>query len=475
MRARRRRALYRVLMSITGRERMTATTIGRRRGLILGAVSVAAVTAVIELLQHFVPVLSLAVLYMFAVLPVAVFSGTWAAVLIAVASMLAFNFFFLPPLYTFTLADPTNWFSLGVFVVTAVLVSELASRSRRRATESDLLADIATSLLERGPVAEELDRIADRVAQAVQAQAAHIDLGAEVAPGPGEQVVPLEVGGRVIGWLRLDHPSHQAVRGGRRIIGGLASLVGVAVDRDRLQQEALEAEALRQSDAMKTALLRAVSHDLRSPMMAILTSASALDRADFDLADEDRRELLHTIRAEGERLDRIVSNLLDLSRLQASAATPDMSLWSVDDLVVQAISNLPDSSRVRSVLGDASAVVRVDGHQVERVLVNLLENALKYSPGDEPVQVQVGGTQHEVHIRVIDHGPGITGEDARLIFEPFQRGGATGRIRGAGLGLAIAKGFAEANGGRVWVESRSGQGATFVLALPVAAGVEAAV
>ncbi|HYW28924.1 MAG TPA: ATP-binding protein [Gaiellales bacterium] len=462
-------------MSITGRARTTAPTIGRRQGLILGAAAVAAVTAVIELLQHFVPVLSLGVLYMFAVLPVAVFSGTAAAVLIAVASMLAFNFFFLPPLYTFTLADPSNWFSLGVFVVTAVLVSELASRSRRRATESDLLADIATSLLERGPVAEELDRIADRIGQAVQARAAHIDLGTEVAPGPGEQVVPLEVGGRVIGRLRLDRPSPQAVRGGRRIIGGLASLVGVAIDRDRLQQEALEAEALRRSDAMKTALLRAVSHDLRSPMMAILTSASALDRADFDLGDDDRRDLLHTIRTEGERLDRIVSNLLDLSRLQASAATPDMSLWSVDDLVVQAISDLPDSSRVRSVLGDASAVVRVDGHQVERVLVNLLENALKYSPGDEPVQVQVGGTHHEVHIRVIDHGPGISGEDARLIFEPFQRGGATGGIRGAGLGLAIAKGFAEANGGRLWVESRSGQGATFVLALPVAAGVGAAV
>src|SRR5262249_21690633 len=155
--------------------------------------AVAAVTAVIELLQHFVPVLSLAVLYMFAVLPVAVFSGTTAAVLVAVASMLAFNFFFLPPLYTFTLADPSNWFSLGVFVGTAVLVSELATRSRRRATESELLADIATSLLERGPVAEELDRIADRVAGALQARSAEIDLGASATAAAGETIVPLTV------------------------------------------------------------------------------------------------------------------------------------------------------------------------------------------------------------------------------------------------------------------------------------------
>jgi two-component system, OmpR family, sensor histidine kinase KdpD len=462
-------------VDILDRARSSVSSLSRQQGLLIGGGAVAAVTAVIELLQHFVPVLSLGVLYMFAVLPVAVFSGTTAAVLIAVASMLAFNFFFLPPLYTFTLADPSNWFSLGVFVVTAVLVSELASRSRRRATESDLLADIATSLLERGPVAEELDRIADRIARAVQARAAHIDLGAPYQPGPGQQVVPLEVHGRVIGGLRLDSPSPQAVRGGGRIIGGLASLVAVAIDRDRLQREAMEAEALRRSDAMKTALLRAVSHDLRSPLMAILTSASALDRADLDLAPEDRRDLLRTIRAESERLDRIVSNLLDLSRLQASAAVPDLALWSVDDLVVQAIADLPDSSRVRSSLGDSATVVRVDGHQVERVLINLLENALKYSPPDEPVRIQVGGTHTEVHIRVIDHGPGIGGEEAQLIFEPFQRGGKVAGTRGAGLGLAIAKGFAEANGGRVWVESRSGQGATFVLALPVAAGVEAAV
>jgi K+-sensing histidine kinase KdpD len=358
--------------------------------------ALALVTVAIELLKGHVPVLSLAVLYLLAIIPVAVAWGIVYAVGVSVGSMLCFNFFFLPPLYTLTLQDTRNWFALLVFLVTAVVVSELASRSRRRAEE----AEAALSALRE--LTDERERM--------------------------------------------------------------------AAERERLAAEALEAEALRRSDTMKTALLRAVSHDLQSPLMAILTSAGALAHGEIALAEEDRRELTETILAEAERLARLVRNLLELSRLQAGAASPEPGDWPVDDLVLQALDGVEAGNRVEVVLPeDDSPLVHADLHQVERVVANLVENAVRYSPADEPVRVQVRETGSEVLVRVVDHGPGIPPDEAERIFQPFQRGSLTGPIRGAGLGLAIARGFAEANGGRVWVESHAGQGATFVLALPLAA------
>jgi K+-sensing histidine kinase KdpD len=352
------------------------------------AAALALVTGAIELLKGHVPVLSLAVLYLLAIIPVAVAWGLAYGIGAAIGSMLAFNFFFLPPLYTLTIQDDRNWFALLVFVVTAVVVSELASRSRRRAEEAE---------------------------------------------------------------------------------AALAALRAVTEERERLAEDALEAEALRRSDALKTALLRAVSHDLRSPLMAILTSAGALAHDELALGPDDRHELAETILGEATRLDRLVDNLLDLSRLQAGAAAPDPGDWPVDDLVLQALDSIEEGARVEVLLPEEdSPLVHADLHQAERIVANLVENALRYSPANEPVRVQVRATASEVLVRVVDHGPGIPSGEADRIFEPFQRGSLRVPTRGAGLGLAIARGFAEANAGRVWVESHEGQGATFVLALPVA-------
>jgi two-component system, OmpR family, sensor histidine kinase KdpD len=439
----------------------------RLSGWVASALLVTAVTGAIELLRPHVPVLSLGVLYILAVLPVAVVWGLAYSVPVAFASMLAFNFFFLPPLYTFTLADSRNWFALAVFVVTAIVVSELAAGARRRARESALLAEIATSLLHRGEVGRELDRIAADAARALQVEHARIEIGhldAEASEKAG--AFPLAVDGRKVGTIHLERPRQSGSAARRRLLPALASLLGVAIDREQLAREALEAEALRRSDAMKTALLRAVSHDLRTPLMAILTSASALVRPDLELGRDDRDELAATILGEAERLDRLVSNLLDLSRLQAGAAQPAPDLWPVDDLVVQALDELGEAGRrVEVSFPEESPAIRTDGYQIERALVNLLENALRYSPPGENVYVQVAPTAGEVVVRVVDHGPGVRTHERELIFEPFQRG-EDGGGRGAGLGLAIARGFAEANGGRLWVESRAGQGAAFVLALP---------
>jgi K+-sensing histidine kinase KdpD len=347
--------------------------------------AVAAVTGLIFGLKPFIPVLSLVVLYVLAVLPVAIVWGLPFAIAVSIASMLAFNFFFLAPVHTFTLQDSRNWLVLAVFIVTSIVVSELAARSRRRAREAAMHARAATALLE---------------------------------------------------------------------------------ERERLAQEALEAEALRRADAIKTALLRAVSHDLRTPLMAISASASALARRDLSIDDTDRAELLATILDASERLDHLVGNLLDLSRLQAGAAQPEPELREVDDLVVRALDELGrDGRRVEVTLPDDPPTVRVDAQQIERVLVNVLENALKYSPPDEPVHVNVSATGTEALVRVIDRGPGIPSDDLERIFEPFHRGGRKDTA-GAGLGLAIARGFAQANGGRLWAESLAGQGAAFVLALP---------
>jgi two-component system sensor histidine kinase KdpD len=429
--------------------------------------AVTAVTSAINLLKPYVPVLSLGVLYVLAVLPIAVAWGMAYAVPVAVASMLAFNFFFLPPVHTFTLSDSRNWFALLVFLVTAVVVSELAARSRRRAREAALLTQIATSLLEQGSVGEELERIAAHAARALQVERAWIDL--DTSRRDEGEAHALAVGNRRVGTIYLEGRRQGSEAARRRLLPALASLVGLAIDRDRLARDALEAESLRRSDTIKTAVLRAVSHDLRSPLMAILTSAGALVRRDFALDEGDRRELADTILTEAERLDRLVSNLLDLSRLQAGAAAPEPELWAIDDVVVRALDEVGATvGRVDVALPEGSPTVRVDVHQVERVLVNLIENALRYSPASEPVRVQVTGLSSEVLVRVVDRGMGIAPAELERIFEPFQRGTQTSEVRGAGLGLAIARGFAEANGGRVWAESRQGQGATFVLALPLA-------
>jgi two-component system sensor histidine kinase KdpD len=252
--------------------------------------------------------------------------------------------------------------------------------------------------------------------------------------------------------------------GRNRLLPGLASLLAVALDRAGRSRHALEAEALRQSDTTKTAVLRAVSHDFRSPLTAIRTAVEGLSDENLELSREDRDGLLEIIRLENERLMGLVANLLDLSRLQAGAANPVRELWTADGLVVQALAALGDgAARVHADVPLGLPPVIIDAAHVQRILVNLLENALRHSPPGRTVVIRATSTHGEMIIRVVDRGPGIQPADLKRIFEPFS-GGSTSSD---GLGLAIARGFAEANGGRVWAESRPGGGASFALALPL--------
>jgi K+-sensing histidine kinase KdpD len=338
----------------------------RLERLAVSAVAVAAVTGAVFGLKQVAPVLSLGVLYLFAVLPVAVFYGLGWALAVSILSMLAFNYFFLPPLHTLALTDSGNWVSLAVFVVTSVVVSELATRARRRAFV------------------------------------------------------------------------------------------------------AAEADALRRSDSAKTAVLHAVSHDLRSPLTAIRVAAGGLESGSLALDEDDRASLLETIRLETARLERLVANLLDLSRLEAGVAPAHRELWPVDELVSRALEALgADAARVAVTLDGDAPLVSVDATQLERVLVNVLENALRFSSPTDPVELVVGSTGDDVLVTIADSGPGLEPESLERIFEPFEHGRAGGE--GTGLGLAIARGFAEANGCRLWAEPRPGSGASFTLALPSAA------
>jgi two-component system, OmpR family, sensor histidine kinase KdpD len=440
-------------------------------------VAVAAVTAVIYLARSSVPVLSLGVLYLFAVLPIAVVWGRAFSIPVALASMLAFNFFFLPPVHTFTLLDERDWFALAVYLVTAIVVSDLASRARRRAAEAEqrereetLLAELSIALLQGEEIDTQLDRIAKATAAVLGVPRVRLELGPRREPALVSSL-ELRANGRLVGTLYVDEETDVSPAVRRRFLPALASLLAVAVERVELEREALAAETLRLSDSVKTAILRAVSHDLRSPLTAIRVAAESLASPSVTLSDEDRARQLDTVRRESARLDRLVANLLDLSRLQAASTVSQRELVSVDELVGQALSDVGGEDRVRVEFATDPPLIEVDPVQVERVLVNLLENALRYSRPGSDVLVAVTAEGGEAVVRVVDEGPGIPAGELDRVFEPFQQlDGADGR-RGIGLGLAIARGFAEANGGRVWVDSRPGRGASFAVAFTLARAI----
>ena len=437
--------------------------------LITSAAAVALVTASIYALDSFAPVLSLGVLYLFAVLLVAVLFGLTWAIPVSVASMLAFNWFFLPPQHTLRLSDGENWIALAVYLVTAVVVSALAMRSRAReeeahdrALEASLLAEVAAALLEGEHVQSELGNISHRVAEALGVARARIELDSVRRPESGESALDLRAGNRDVGRLFVEpEPDPELAR---RLSTSLASLLAVAIDRERLGRRAVDAETLRRSDAVKTAILRAVSHDLRSPLTAIRAATDGLESSDLELSDEDRASLLSTIDTEARRLDRLVANLLDLSRLELGAAEPKPELWTVETLVGQALGELgARAERVAVTLPVNLDPIEVDGAQIEHVLVNLIDNALTFSP-DAPVELTGEQLDGRVVVRVVDHGPGLDEGELERIFEPFEQGRVPSR--GSGLGLAIAQGFAEANGARLEAESGRQGGASFVLSLP---------
>jgi two-component system sensor histidine kinase KdpD len=451
---------------------------GRRPPLAVGiaaaAVGVALTTLLVFALDDVAPVLSLSVVYLLAVLFVATLWGLWLGIATAIASALAFNFFHIPPTGRFSIDTGENWVALAVFFLAATGASSLAQLARSRAVEADqrrqeadLSAEMARLLLRGGRLEQALPPVGQRLAHALGLSSAAIELRA-VDAAERTVVFPLREGSRQIGTLVLSAGEDEAVlrRVQLRVAPSLEALLAAALERDALQAEVVETAALRRSDVIKTALLRAVSHDLRSPLTAILAAAEALRSP--SITEDERRELAGAVIEEATRLSRLIDNLLDLSRLEADAAEPRPEWSSLEEVIGAAIDDLalPEDTFKLAVDGSLPPV-RADAAQLERAFANLLDNAYRHS-GGHPVSVRARDVGGRILVRVVDRGPGIPQAQQERVFEPFYRSGTdrTGH-RGSGLGLAIVRGFVEANGGRVWVESLPNQATSFIVELPV--------
>ena len=340
----------------------------------------------------------------------------------------------------------------------ASLARSRAVEAERRREEADLAAELARVLLGEASVAEALPVASARLAAALDLPYATIAL----EPGGGG-AVPLGGGAELR--VPADLPPDATARLRERVAPALEALLAAALDRDRLQAEVVETQALRRSDVIKTALLRAVSHDLRTPLTAILAAGDAVRSPAIEPAE--REELGAVVVEEAERLSRLIDKLLDLSRLQAGEAEARRDWCSIEEVVEGALEHVDPSVPVEASLDRDLPLVRADPVQLERVFANLIENAQRFS-GGHPVKLRARVTGGRLMIRVIDRGPGIPAELLPHVFEPFRRGDGEAAHRGSGLGLAIVKGFVEANDGRVWAESLPGQGTVFVVELPLA-------
>ncbi len=444
-------------------------------GVAIAALAVALTTLAIYPLRTVMPAVSTGVVYLLAVLLVSTWCGMWVGLATAVGSALAFNWFHLPPTGRLTISDPENVVALCVFLAAAVIVSTLAELARSRAheaeqrrREADLAAELARLLLGGPDVQAALAPAAERLAAALELPSATIVLASDGDPPEDPLHVALRVGDQRIATLSLAAPPSEPAlaRLQERVLPSLEALLGAALARDALQREVVETQALRRSDDLKTALLRAVSHDLRSPLTAIGAAGEAL--ASPRLSDDERAELAGAVAGEAARMSRLVDKLLDLSRLQGGAAEPHAEWCSVDEVLRAAIEATPHAAGWSVAIDPELPLIRADAAQLERAFANLLENAARYG-GEHPVAVRARAVGARLLVRIVDRGPGIGEAERERIFEPFHRGAAGARDGhpGSGLGLAVVRGFVEANGGRVWAESLPGQGATFVVELPL--------
>ncbi len=444
-------------------------------GLAAVALAVASETALIYPLRQITPAVSNGVVYLLGVLVISIYWGLSLGLLTSVASAVAFNFFHIPPTGHFTIANAQNWVALGVFLVAAAIASTLAEFARARAAdaerrreEADLAAEMARLLLGGADLTDSLAEAARCLADSLGLGWAEVELE-QVDPGRN-LALPLNVGADRGATLvvpgAIDPETLERLR--ERILPSLEALVRAALDRETLQNEVVETEALRRSDSVKTALLRTVSHDLRTPLTTIVAAGEAVRSPSVSAAE--REELGESIAEQADRLSRLVEKLLDLSRIEAGTEPPRRDWCSIDEVVREAAEQLHDhgSAQVRLSIEDDLPLISADAAQLERAFANLLENAVRHSSGG-PVQVRGRVTGGRMMIRVVDQGPGIPASELPRIFEPFYRVADSGENVGAGLGLAIVKGLIEANAGQVWAESLPGQGTTFVVELPLTA------
>ena len=409
---------------------------------------------------------------------VALIGGRAPAIAAAVVSFLMLNWYFTPPVGRFTVADPENLVALLVFMAVAVAVASVVDDASRRAqdaararAEAATLASLSHSILTGQDTAE---AVAEQLREAFGLQSVALLARSDgawavvAASGADPATHPDQADTRVA----VDDDRVLALRGGRlrasdqRVLEGFAVQTGLVLEYRRLRERDARAQALERAEATSTAVLRAVSHDLRTPLAIIRTAVDGLTTPGIEGAD--RAALTEALRTATDQLEHLIDDLLDLSRLQTGLLRPVLRDLSLDEVLPLAVAGQPHD-RVLLETDESTPLVRTDGGLLERVVANLVSNAVRHAPDDEPVRVQAHVHPDEVTVRVVDRGPGLPPDQRAHMFEPFQRLGDTGST-GLGLGLAVAQGLAEAVGATIAVEDTPGGGLTIAVSVPRAVG-----
>ncbi|WP_190139956.1 sensor histidine kinase, partial [Streptomyces longispororuber] len=459
--------------------------LGRKRRVCGWLIGMAGPVLLTLLLRGVAPGLGLAndmLLFLTLTVAAALLGGMLPALASAAFGSLLLNYYFTPPVHHVLISHSRNIVALVIFIAVAVSVASVVDLAARRThqaarlrAESEILSHLAGSVL-RGE--NSLESLLETVRETFGMESvALLEREHDLAPW----TCTAGVGARA----HVERPEHAdvdlpmgdsmslALTGrvltaeDRRVLGAFAAQAAVVLDRQRLQTEADQARALAEGNRIRTALLAAVSHDLRTPLAGIKASVSSLRSDDVEWSEEDRAALLEAIEEGADRLDHLVGNLLDMSRLQTDTVTPLIRELDLDEVVPLALDALavPAGNVVLDIPEDLP-MVAADKGLLERVVANVIENALKYSPADATVLVTASTTADQVQLRVVDRGPGVPDDAKERVFEPFQRHGDAPRGAGVGLGLAVARGFTEALGGTLTAEDTPGGGLTMVLVLP---------
>ena len=454
----------------------SGAAIGLRRRLAgagLAAVLLPLLTAVLVVWRPHLNLADDLLIYLVAVITITVLGGFWPAVPAAVAASLLLNWYFTEPIHTFTIEQPRELLALLLFVTVAVAVSSVVHLAARRAVQAAWAREEAASLLELAQnVLGGADSPAAVLDHLTRTHGGQAEL-TERAGGRWVRVASSNVDGALAAARRIDirddltlMVTGQAASATPALLAGYAAQAAAALDRERLRTQAAQAEALAEGNRMRTALLAAVSHDLRTPLASIKASVSSLRQTDVEWSEADEADLLATIEQNADRLDALIGNLLDMSRLHTGSLQPFLRPTAIDEVAPVAVGGLDDSLRLELAVPDGFPLVLADPGLLERVLANLFSNALRYSTAGRPPELHASLDGGTVLLEVVDHGPGVPDEQKERIFEPFERAGD--RHPGVGLGLAVAKGFAEAMGGRITALDTPGGGLTIRVTLSVA-------
>jgi two-component system sensor histidine kinase KdpD len=488
------------------------------RPYLFALLAVALALACAEVIQPWLGIENVDLVFLTAVVAVAVRLGLWPSLLASVASSLAYNFFFLPPIYAFSIADPTNFAALVFFTLVAVIVSTVAARGRTqavsaveraRATESlysfsrklagavtldDVLwatayqtalmlkVHVVLLLPEGGSIAVKAgyppEDILDEADIAAAKWAWENDRaagrGSDTLPGAKRLFLPMHTGRGAVGVMGIDSdkPGPLLTTDQRRLLDALRDQGALAIERVRLVEEMDRVERAAETERLRSALLTSISHDLKTPLASILGAAGALRDLGERLSDAEKTDLLATIIDESERLNRFIANLLDMTKLESGAITPNVALHDLGEIVGSALrraSRILSRHHIELELASDLPMLELDAVLFEQVLFNLLDNAAKYAPPETTIRIESWQDADTVYLRVLDEGGGISPSDLDHIFDKFYRAQKTDQVRaGTGLGLAISRGFVEAMHGTIVAANRTDRtGAAFTISLPI--------